>query len=151
MKEKNLRGCYGGTLQYRKLIAKGIAHENKEYSKEFVPLLQYVPESVDRNGKRQKLLRAWRNNRFVVQLYENGDWLRLSVNRSEYDPKNDCWVEGISWDEIMEIKEALGFGDRDAIEIYPKDNDVIYVTNMRHLFIVPEERLEHLDCIWRKS
>lgn len=47
----------------------------------------------------------------------------------------------------MDIKRQLGYGDFDAVEVYPKDNDVVNVANIRHLFILNEP----LPFIWRKN
>ncbi|EOG1815585.1 hypothetical protein ACK3RA_000943 [Enterobacter hormaechei] len=49
-------------------------------------------------------------------------------------------------DALQEIKSAVGYGDRDAVEIYPRDSDVVNVANMRHLWITPEP----IAFAWRK-
>lgn len=147
---KKHRGVYNQyPLKHRKLIAKGIKEESKAFGHE----LEEIPAEtrnltlMDRNGATQTLLKVFRSRRFMVQIYQNGNWLRISVNRSEYLPDSDCWKEGISWDDLMEVKAQIGFSDHDAIEIYPKDSDVVNVTNMRHLFLIPEG--VEIDCIWR--
>jgi hypothetical protein len=149
---KNHRGVYNQyPLKQRKLIAKGIKEESKAFGQELeeVPLDPTKMTLLDRNGKIQDLIKAYRSRRFMAQLYQNGGWLRISVNRSEYLPEADCWKDGISWDDLMEVKAQLGFGDHDAIEIYPRNSDVVNVTNMRHLFLIPEGI--EIDCIWRKT
>ena len=103
----------------------------------------------DRNGNEQILKNVFRNRYFAVQIYQQGDWTRLSVNRTAIDIEKNTWKGGISWDQLMDIKKKLGYGECDAIEIYPKENDVVNVTNMRHLFLVPEG--VELSCIWRKN
>ncbi|MGL0761287.1 DUF4222 domain-containing protein [Citrobacter freundii] len=57
------------------------------------------------------------------------------------------WKDGISWDALQEIKNAVGYADRDAVEIYPAQKDVVNVANMRHLWIVNEP----LNFAWRKD
>ena len=146
---KNLRGIYGQTLKVRKKIARLLEEESQQFGNEFIEQHRQPIRTLDRNGKCQDLLKIWRNKDYLVQLYKNGNWLRLSINRSKYDPVRDCWYGNISWDELMIIKGAVGFDDYDAIEIYPKKDDIIYVTYMRHLFIIPENIT--LDCIWRKN
>jgi hypothetical protein len=45
------------------------------------------------------------------------------------------------------IKNAVGYQDRDAVEVYPSQTDVVNVSNMRHLWILPEK----LDFAWRRQ
>ena len=44
--------------------------------------------------------------------------------------------DGITWDELMAAKNE-GFPDEIAIEIYPREEDLVNETNTRHLWIVP--------------
>lgn len=149
--KKNFRGVYNSlSLKQRRAIAKAMKFEAQEYGNDFVELHHQGILTTDRNGKSQKLIKVWRNRKYLVQLYRNGGWLRLSINRAEYDPEGDCWLAGISWDDLMRIKAGVGFGDQDAIEIYPADDDIVNVTNMRHLFLVPDHLKKDLTCIWRK-
>jgi len=48
---------------------------------------------------------------------------------------------------LQEIKSAVGYGDRDAVEIFPAQKDLVNVANMRHLWIVPES----IPFAWRKD
>lgn len=147
---KNLRGIYQGSLKTRRAIAREMKIESQRYGKEFIRLHKGNVRTFDLNGTPQDLLDCWRNKYYLVQYYQNGNWERLSINRTDYDPVRDCWLGDISWDDLMQIKDTLGFGNRDAIEIYPQTKDVIYVTYMRHLFLIPESLTNVIDCIWRK-
>lgn len=71
--------------------------------------------------------------------------VRLSICRTTLD--GDRWADGITWDELQRIKRECGYGDADAIEIYPGDLDVVNVANMRHLWIMAEP----VACAWRKA
>jgi hypothetical protein len=148
---KEHRGVYSQfDLKHRREIAKWIKEESQQFGSE-LERTEFKPSRMtllDRSGKKQEIKEVWRSRRFMVQLYQNGDWLRISVNRSEYLPDQDCWREGISWDDLMQVKSQIGFSDWDAIEIYPKEIDVVNVTNMRHLWIVPDG--VNINCIWRK-
>lgn len=98
----------------------------------------------DGDSKRKAV---WRSRGFLVQVFEewNGG-IRLSVNRTDCD-KNGKWIDGITWEELMQIKRECGFGPMLAVEFYPPDKDVVNVANMRHLFIVFNNQLpEH----WKK-
>lgn len=84
-------------------------------------------------------VRVLRSKEFAVMVYaEAGGVLRLSVNRSHVDPQTLRWVDGITWDELQALKSEAGYGDREAIEIYPPDSDVVNVGSLRHLWVLPE-------------
>ncbi len=51
------------------------------------------------------------------------------------------------WDELQRIKSECGYGNTDAIEIYPADDDVVNVANMRHLWILDSR----IPFAWRKQ
>lgn len=72
-----------------------------------------------------------------MQAFDEGNAIRLSVNRTTLGD-NGRWVENITWDELQELKRQCGFGDWYAIEVYPRDKDVVNVANMRHLWVLQE-------------
>lgn len=88
---------------------------------------------------------VWRSRYFLVQLFDQGNAIRLSVNRVTVSA-NGRWDDGISWDDLQEIKTAVGYGDEWAVEIYPPDADEVNVANMRHLWVLPEPP----EYGWRK-
>lgn len=91
---------------------------------------------------------VFRSSRYFVGLWSATDGiLRLTVNRVDDDPKTGRWRDGITWDELQRIKTECGFGDRDAVEVYPRDSDVINEAPMRHLWIMPEP----LAWCWRAA
>jgi len=108
--------------------------EAKQYGEKFVELAvaQRTPG----------LLRALRNRHYLVQIYnplphQNGHVLvRISVNRAVLDDKGG-WLDGITWDQLQAIKAAVGYGDHDALEVYPAQGDVVNVANIRHLWVLP--------------
>lgn len=59
----------------------------------------------------------------------------------------DSWVDNITWDELMQIKREIGLGDRDAVEIFPADKDIVNVANMRHLWVTASPVM----FAWRKK
>jgi hypothetical protein len=80
-------------------------------------------------------VRVFRSNRFCVQVFEEAEgMMRLSINRAAID-RNGQWLDGITWEELQELKSQAGFGDYDAVEVFPADADVVCIANMRHLFI----------------
>ncbi len=100
-----------------------------------VPEYEYPPMNP-------KPIRAWRSKKYVVQEWResNPDYpnlIRLSVCRSTI--KSDgTWQEDITWEELQSLKREIGYGDWYAIEIYPRDCDVVNVANFRHLWLLRE-------------
>lgn len=124
---------------YAKLAKQHLKSRNAEAGKNFVEIPEFeVPDNL-----RSHLVKAWRNNQFLAALYlDSCGYTRISVNRTSVKgfTKNNHpqWQDGISWDELMQIKSAIGFGDRWAVECYPPDSEVINVANLRHLWLLPE-------------
>ena len=113
-----------------------------------IGILKPVPESQwpvrCHDPKRSNV---WANSYFLVQEFqEDGGVIRLTVNTTSIG-SSGRWKDGISWDALQEIKSAVGYADRDAVEIYPRDADVVNVANMRHLWITPEP----ISFAWRKE
>lgn len=91
-------------------------------------------------------LRVLRSRDFLVQEFEATApaKVRLSVCRTTLAGKR--WQDGISWDDLQRLKRECGYGDADAIEVFPADADVVNVANMRHLWVMAAP----VACAWRK-
>lgn len=87
-----------------------------------------------------RISRVWRSRNFLVQEYAEADpvLVRLSVLCTTLDPKLGRWVDGITWDELQQIKADCGYADHDALELYPMAADVVNVANLRHLWVMRE-------------
>lgn len=118
---------------------KYLRQQNSRYSKEFVEI-----SDNDFPCELRNLVKALRNNSFLVQIYKDNDSIRLSICRTEIDNQGK-WIANITWEDLQEIKKQMGYGDRTAVEIYPKEKDIVNVANMRHLWIV-----DNLDIGWKK-
>lgn len=97
--------------------------------------------------------KCFKNDKFLVQLFKiDAATTRITVNKIEYTmgKNGPIWSDGISWDDLQKIKSDLGFGHRDAVEIYPKDKDIVNVANMRHLFVLSDDQ-HNLNFIWRNN
>lgn len=85
-------------------------------------------------------LKVWRSRKYLVQLWdepsEDQRMMRLSICRVKQNV-NGRWQDGLTWDELQVIKREVGFGDWYAVEIYPRDEDVVNVANFRHLWLLP--------------
>lgn len=86
-----------------------------------------------------------KNDEFLVQIYNlTGEPTRITVNKVKR--KNNDWADGITWDQLMQVKRLVGYANKCAIEIYPPDQDIVNVANMRHLWIV-----DMPDFAWQKD
>lgn len=82
-------------------------------------------------------IRVMRNRQFLVQIFPLPEGLRISVNRTVIRGDGE-WEDGITWDELQQLKAEAGYGDRWAVEVYPPDVDVVNVANIRHLWVVDQ-------------
>ncbi len=109
--------------------------ENKRWPKVMmeVPRSQWPPCSVAHIPHK-----VWRSREFLCQEFHNDDGtIRLSFCRTELDDSGG-WKEGFDWETLQRLKRECGYGERDAVEIFPADKYIVNVANMRHLWIVPE-------------
>lgn len=70
----------------------------------------------------------WEDDTYCVAAFDACGAIHLTVHR--WDMK-----DGITWDELQRIKNECGFEDRDAVEAYPRQQDVINTGNIRHLYV----------------
>ncbi len=75
----------------------------------------------------------------------NIDHLRYQVLNQHYQGVGDVdhlkvWKDngedGISWDELQAVKNEVLGKDVVAVEVYPRQCDVVDELNMRHLFVL---------------
>lgn len=116
----------------------------KQNAKEPV-VLRRVPQEEWPGFKPPDLIEVWRSRTFLVQVFlEPNGYQRLSICRTSHN--GSTWVDQVTWDELMQLKRECGRGDRDAVEVFPADSDIVNVANMRHQFFPPEP----LTFKWRK-
>lgn len=121
-----------------------LRRQNQKLTPIFVEIPEHQwPQVPLERGIRIRLLR---NNRFLVQVFEEPTGFRLSILRTELQFDGD-WMDGITWDELFNIKNDCGYGNYDAVEIYPRKEDLVYVANIRHLWVMKEP----LPFGWRKA
>jgi hypothetical protein len=79
----------------------------------------------------------WQSNKFYVQVHSEGGGIhRLSICRFELDESGQGRND-ISFSQIMDIKRAVGFGDNDATEVFPRDRDRQRFGGLRNFFVLP--------------
>jgi len=94
-----------------------------------------------------KRMRVFRSRELLVQEFFEGDEIvRLSVNVVRVG-SNGRWEDGITWEDLQTVKDELGYAGRDAVEVFPAQDDLVNVANMRHLWVLPYR----LPFIWRTS
>jgi hypothetical protein len=120
-----------------KEIANAQRFLRQENSKQPVTLAPVSREKWPRHASHSGLAEVLRSKTFLVQIFlETPAALRLSVCRTELDQKGK-WRDGITWDELMQIKWEAGYGQEWAVELYPDERHIVNVANMRHLWILP--------------
>ncbi|MAF05117.1 hypothetical protein [Herbaspirillum sp.] len=133
----------------RQLTIKALRRKLEQENAKLTSVLSIVPRSEwpDTWEGTSPPVRVWRSKRFLVQEFNEADGVvRLSCIRSMLGPDGH-WLADISWDEIQVLKAEAGYGNRDAVEIYPPDWDLVRVANMRHLWVLPYK----LPFVWRKK
>lgn len=120
-----------------------LRRDNKRFTEEFTRIPPYQwPEGPPTIAKRMAVLR---NKNFLVQIFQEEPGYRISVNRTALNKQGE-FDDGITWDELFTIKNAVGYGDMDAVELYPRERDIVNVANMRHLWVFNKQ----LPFGWRK-
>ena len=93
---------------------------------------------------------VFRSQDFIALVYDDTfdeqTYHRISVCRTTMKPDGH-YEDQITWEELMRVKNECGYGDEWATEVYPPDNEVVNVANMRHLWIKPWSPLPYG---WRK-
>lgn len=85
---------------------------------------------------------------FMAQLHTANPPAMARLSIHSVHRNGNGWLDNIPWETLQRIKAECGLGDVDAIEIYPRERDVVNVANIRHLWLVPQS---YLPFAWRKS
>lgn len=90
-----------------------------------------VPEDM-----RERVIGLWQSRDYLVTAWATpGIVCRLTINRRELT-QDGGWKEGIDWETMQSIKRLCGYGDKDAVEVFPNDANVVNVARMRHLWVL---------------
>lgn len=92
-----------------------------------------MDEVIDRGIPMPRgLHRVWKNNVYVVQAFLKPEGITLlMVRRNDAEPIR-------SWSDMQRIKNELMGIDRVAVEVYPRERDVVDEAHMYHLWVYPE-------------
>lgn len=109
-----------------------LKRDNKRFGK--TPKLIY--QKAD--AKPGEPLQAWRSKNFLVQITkEESGFTRMTVQRCAIN-HDGTWEDGITWDELQELKAQVGLGETWAVEVYPPESQLVNVSNLRHLWLVTD-------------
>lgn len=100
------------------------------------------------NNAQEQPMRALRSRDFICLVYDYGGAgpnVRLSICRTSMRADGH-YVDGITWDELQQLKAEAGYSNRWAVEVYPPAHEVVNVANMRHLWLLDDERIG-----WRRD
>ena len=109
--------------------------------------LEVVPENdpnLPYSSHPQDIEHIYRSKKYTVIVWNVPAGKKLSISRNEWDSHTGRYKDQITWDEIMEIKRQVGFGEQNAVEFYPPDSEVINIANVRHIWILPKELTDHM-------
>lgn len=113
----------------------------------FSKKLTQIPKTQWPSDRDPSRIETWRSSQYLVQVFQEKNGVkRLSINRTTVNDKGR-WNDEISWDELQQIKADVGLASKYAVEIFPADEDVVNVANMRHLWVLPEP----LEIGWRPN
>jgi len=126
---------------------RAIRRELKRENRKWPAALTPVPVDQWPDGAPDGLVAVLRSRRFLVQQYaEGGGLIRLTVCRTHVRTDGD-YKSGITWEDLQQLKREAGFGDFDAVEIFPRDRDLVDCANMRHLWVF----MRPISFIWRAT
>jgi len=126
----------------RRSATQYLTKENKTYPDQLI----IVPEK-EWPHRQPGMLALWRSSKFLAQVFDEGESkiFRISVCRTAINGAGK-WEDNISWEELQQVKNECGFRHLDAVEIYPREGDVVNVANMRHLWVLPQK----VEFAWRR-
>ena len=85
----------------------------------------------------EHMLSMWgsRDHFAVLWLDPNG-FQRLTINSTTLDTRTGTWADGLTWDELMKVKNECGFAANWCVEVYPPRAEIVDVSAMRHLWLL---------------
>lgn len=108
-----------------------------------VPRAEWWVSDVPRPDR----LTAYHNQDFIVQSFQvAGGIIRLAINRNQRILSPWVWQDGIAWSQIRAIKQSLGYGDKCGVEIYPPEQHILNIVNVRHLWLLDRSPLPPIEA-----
>ena len=148
MKQMSINN-YVSDLDMNREQRRALAKVKQKWIATLPDVLTLVPEddpTIPFSSHASDMRQVWRSKKFTVIVWDVPAGTKLSIQRNEWNPTTRRYNDGITWDEIMEIKRAIGYGDEQGIEFFPRDSEIINIANVRHLWILPDDRLIN-ECL----
>ena len=120
--------------RFLKAHRQAIAEENRRWTKE---LVEVPKEHWADNSRLESRIGVWRSKEFIVQIFQDGDYTRISVNRTCL-LADGHFKDDITWDTMQAIKASIGYAGFWAAELFPPDDQLVNVANIRHMWILNE-------------
>lgn len=117
-------------------ITKEIRHAYNDKIRAMPDMLTEIKDKAKWPTAAPHVQQVWESKEFLAVIYLEREYLRLSVNRVAVDWHRGQWKDGITWDQLMQIKSDIGLGQFWAVEVYPPDDKVVMVANLRHLWLL---------------
>lgn len=115
-------------------------HAINAQNRNYPPHLVQIPreEWPEQYQNSQIVAEVWRSRFMFVQISfpDKFGIERISVNLTRFTLGGN-YQDGITWDELQDVKKRVGRGDKCAVEIYPPDDKFINEANIRHLWVLP--------------
>lgn len=110
--------------------------------------LRRVPHCYWPGDTPDTIAEVWLSSVAMVQVHVDRVGQEEVVRLSILSPFKFIDGDGgvFSWETLQQLKRECGYGDHDAVEVYPRDCDVVNVANMRHLFLI-----DGLPFVWRRK
>jgi hypothetical protein len=109
-----------------------LGDENKKFEQD---KMVRVPTPEEMKGIDNPPYELWRSRDFIVFLFNDKGFVRISAVRSSINDNGD-WSDDITWDELFMLKCSVGFEHSDCVEVFPAVADYVNVSNMRHLWVM---------------
>ena len=85
------------------------------------------------------VLRVWGSRDYLATLWlDPNGYQRLSINSTTYDTRTGRWADGLTWDELMAVKNQCGFAAQWCVEVYPPKSESVDVASIRHLWLLDD-------------
>lgn len=131
----------------KKLKESKLMEQLRELQPEWTPFkpASLAPEDLERYkgsaAENETLEGVLRNSRYQVLVFHvevegipGGEMNHLSIKRLDRETVHD-------WRDMQRIKNEICGSDREAVELYPREDRLVDTSNQYHLWVLPEEIL----------
>lgn len=77
----------------------------------------------------------YKNDQYQVAVYEDGDFIHLSIRRLDRQPIRD-------WRDMQEIKNQIVGPENEGVELYPAESRLVDAANQYHMFVLKDPAVQ---------